>query len=487
MSSSQDSSTKNIGNKQLNLGRLIAIIVGSTIGSGIFSLSGDFAAKGASQGAVLIAWAICGVGMISLSLSFQELALRKPELTGGIYTYAEKGFGGYVGFNSAWGYWVSALLCNVSYATLLFAAIGYFFPVFGEGNNLISIVCASAFIWFINYLCLRGTKEAATVNIVVTFSKILPIFIFILAVIFVRAFDFGIFKQNFWGDGSMPVIEQIKATMVTTVWSFIGIEGAVAISGRAKKSSDIGKATVGGFLGIFIIYVLISVLSMGIMPRAELAELGNPSLAFIFEKAVGTWGAVLINLGVIISLVGATLGWTIIASEMPYVLGVNGMFDKVFAKENKKNAPANALFLTNGVIEMFLIITFFNASTYQIFYALSTSMILVPYLLSALYLLKICITGEAFEKSKSKNHAGVTIVALIATIYAVWLIYAGGMDYLLITSVLYAPGTIVYYRNRKKRNQITFENNYEKVICGILVILAVISLVLIGKGTIKPF
>ena len=122
---------------------------------------GDMAANGAYSGAVLIGWGIAGIGMLALSLCFFGLNKVRPDLTNGVYSYAKEGFGEYVGFNSAWGYWISALLCNVSYTTLLFGSIGFFFPVFGEGNNLLSVICASAVIWFFCYLVLRGVKEAA--------------------------------------------------------------------------------------------------------------------------------------------------------------------------------------------------------------------------------------------------------------------------------------------------------------------------------------
>ena len=125
---------------QLGFGGLTAMIIGSTIGAGIFTIAGDMASNGAHTGSVLIGWGICGIGMYALMMSFFGLNKVKPELTNGIYSYAKEGFGEFVGFNSAWGYWMSALICNVSYITLLFGSLGYFFPIFEDGNNSISKV-----------------------------------------------------------------------------------------------------------------------------------------------------------------------------------------------------------------------------------------------------------------------------------------------------------------------------------------------------------
>src|SRR5690606_39527229 len=131
----------------------------------IFSLPQNMAAS-AGAGAVLIGWAITAVGMLTLAFVFQTLANRKPELDTGVYAYAKAGFGDYMGFSSAWGYWISAWIGNVSYMVLLFSTLGLFFPVFGEGNSLAAIVCASLLLWGIHFLVLNGIREAAFLNLI---------------------------------------------------------------------------------------------------------------------------------------------------------------------------------------------------------------------------------------------------------------------------------------------------------------------------------
>lgn len=218
--------------KKLGFGGLTAMIIGSTIGAGIFTTAGDMAANGAHTASVLIGWGICGIGMYSLMMAFFGLNKIRPDLTNGIYSYAKEGFGEFVGFNSAWGYWMSALISNVSYITLLFGALGYFFPIFGEGNNLISIVCGSVAVWLIVALVLTGVEQATIINAIVTICKLIPILIFIVAVPLLGAFDFKIFMTNFWGNGTMPLWKQVMATTSSTVWAFIGVEGAVVLSDR---------------------------------------------------------------------------------------------------------------------------------------------------------------------------------------------------------------------------------------------------------------
>ncbi|QSX04761.1 amino acid permease [Sedimentibacter sp. zth1] len=478
---------KTTNSKGLNYIQLTAVAIGATIGGGVFSIAGDMASKGANTGAVLIGWLICGIGMQALILCFFNLNRIRPELTGGIYSYAKEGWGDYVGFNSAWGYWLSTLLAIVSYATLLFASIGYFISIFGKGNNLISIVCASILIWIVNYFVLKGVKKATSINVVITISKIVPILVFIVTLIFLKAFDWNIFIKDFWGEsGNMSFLNQLRATSQTTVWSFVGIEGAVVISGRAKYSSDVGKATITAFLGVLTIYILVAVLSMGVLDRSQLAGLSNPPMAGVLKSVVGSWGAALVNIGVIISLLGATLGYTIIATECPYEASKKGAFPKIFTKENKNGAPVFSIFLTNSIVQIFLIITYFSSSTYQVFYSISTSMILIPYLLSAMYYFKISLNRNKLKKDYGTTFSS-KIIGLIGTIYGIWLIYASGLIGLGVTALFYLPGTLVYIKGKKDHNEIYFSNNRDIAILIVLVALAFISLYLLLTGRIALF
>src|SRR5690606_8025758 len=171
--------------QKLKLGALIALVVGSMVGGGIFSLPQNIAAS-ASAGATLVRWLITGVGMLTLAFVFQTLANRKPELDGGVYAYAKAGFGDYMGFSSAWGYLMSAWIGNVCYMVLLYSYLCSSFPVFGVGNTLPAVIRASLLLWLLHFLVLRGIKEAAFNNTDTTIAKmvLLALCIMIAAIAF---------------------------------------------------------------------------------------------------------------------------------------------------------------------------------------------------------------------------------------------------------------------------------------------------------------
>ncbi|MTZ15279.1 arginine-ornithine antiporter [Pseudomonas sp. JL972] len=454
--------------QKLRLSALVALVVGSMIGGGIFSLPQNMAAS-AGAGAVLIGWAITGVGMLTLALVFQTLANRKPELDTGVYAYAKAGFGDYMGFSSAWGYWISAWIGNVSYMVLLFSTLGLFFPAFGEGNTGLAIACASVLLWAIHFLVLRGIREAAFLNLITTIAKVVPLVLFI--VLAALAFRFDIFVADFWGKGNLElgsVMNQVRGMMLVTVWVFIGIEGANIYSARAQDRRDIGKATVIGFYGVLLLLVLVNVLSMGIMSQPELAALKNPSMAGVLEHVVGRWGALLVSVGLIVSLLGGLLAWTLLCAEILFAGAQDHTMPAFLRKENARQVPSNALWLSNGLIQLMLVITLFNDATYLKLLYLATSMILVPYFWSAAYAVLVSWRGESYENEPGERRKDL-LIALVALLYAAWLLYAGGVQYLLLSALLYAPGALLFARARRECGQPVFTLLEKLIFAGVLI------------------
>lgn len=467
----------------LDLFRLTMMVITATICAGIFSLAGDMAAGGANTGAVIISWAICFIGVFALMEAFQGLSQARPELTGGIYAYAAAGFGDYVGFNSAWGYWISACLSNVSFLIMLFGSLGYFFPVFGKGNNVVSLVCASVLLWLFTLLVARGVKEAAGINVIVTLAKLVPLGLFVLAIVLLGKFNPSTFMHNFWGEAGGPDLgTQIVSTMIALVWVFTGIEGSVVISGRAKYVKDVGRATAIGFISVFVLYFIISMLSMGILPREEMAKLATPSMAGILAAAIGPVGAAIVNLGVILSLTGALLGYVIIASETPYEAAVQGVFPKSFAKTNSHDAPITTILVSSAIMQVFLLIAIYANSTYQFFYTCAVNTILIPYVCSAAYYMVIGWKKEHLDGKYAPSVGKARFFGTLSFIYTLFLVWTCGLQGVMITTILFAPAILVYWFGEKGRGKKPFPLKRDKVIAVVVIVVAIISLYLHFSG-----
>lgn len=469
--------------ENLGLGALVAVVIGSMIGSGAFNLPQNLAA-GAGPLAIIIGWTISGLGILALAFVYQGLAIRQPTLNSGPYAYAKAGFGPFVGFNSAWGYWISAWIGNVSYAVVMFSALSYFFPMFGEGNTWQAIVGASVVLWAIHALVLSGIKQAAFVNSITTVAKVAPILLFIGIV--VVAFRLDVFTLDFSGLATPElgsVLDQVRSTMLVTLWVFIGIEGASIVSGRALRRKDIGRATLGGFITTLSIYALVSLLSLGVMSRSELAGLKNPSMAGVLEAVVGPWGAILINVALVVSVLGAFIAWTVLAAEVPYVASRDGTMPKVFGRENRNGAPVVSLWVTNGLVQAFLIVTLLANSTYLALLYIAATAILVPYIFSGAYAVKLALSGEAYGQDEKRWRD--LLVGAVATLYGAWLVYAAGPTYLLMAAMLYAPGMLVYVWARRERAEKMF-TPVELILAAGLITTGLLAAWLITTGTISP-
>ncbi|RRY71335.1 amino acid permease [Klebsiella pneumoniae] len=450
--------------KKLGLSALTALVLSSMLGAGVFSLPQNMAAV-ASPSALLIGWAITGVGILFLAFAMLLLTRIRPDLDGGIFTYAREGFGELIGFCSAWGYWLCAVIANVSYLVIVFSALSFFtdtpeLRLFGDGNTWQSIVGASGLLWGVHFLVLRGVQTAAGINLVATLAKLLPLGAFVaLAAL---AFQLDTFRLDFSGLAlGVPVWEQVKNTMLITLWVFIGVEGAVVVSARARHKRDVGRATLLAVLSALAVYLLVTLLSLGVVPRSELAEMRNPSMAGLMVRLMGSWGEIVIAAGLIVSVCGAYLSWTIMAAEVPFLAATHKAFPRLFARQNSNNAPSAALWLTNISVQVSLVLIWLTGSDYGTLLTIASEMILVPYLLVGAFLLKIAT--RPLHKA----------VAIGACIYGIWLLYASGPVHLLLSVVLYAPGLLVFLYARRTHQHDRSLKRREVALIGLLLVAAV--------------
>lgn len=430
--------------QKLSLRALMALVIGSMIGSGIFALPAAFGRVTGGLGA-MIAWVIAGCGMLMLAFVFQNLAQRRPDLDAGIFAYARAGFGSYVGFVAAAGYWIGACFADTACLILIKATLGMFLPIFGDGTTPAAILGASLLVWGVHVLVLRGVKNAATLNAIATYAKIIPIGLFIVVII--AAFRTDIFAANFWG-GELPsfaaVAGQVRSTMLVTVFVFVGIEGASVYSRYAQRRKDVGVATVIGFLTVLCLLVLVTLGSYGVMLQPGLAALPAPSMAGVMAHVVGPWGGVFVSVGLLISVLGNYLSWSLLAAEVVHAAGKDGVMPSFLAKENAAGAPAAALWLSNLVIQAFLLISWFAEEGFAMALKMTGAMTLVPYLLVGAYAVRLGWTGETYGDEPSASRRGDLVCGVLATAYACLMLAAGGLKFLLLSALLYLPVTALF-------------------------------------------
>lgn len=448
---------------------LTALVVGNMIGSGIFMLPRSLS-EAASPAGVIAAWLFTGLGVLLIALVFGNLGIRKPDITGGPQIYAKELFksGSWAstlsGFMASWGYWIGNLAGIVAVITTFASYLSAFFPILTSetswftiggftikvGNGLTFIIC-TLLLWGIHLIIFHGMERAGKLNFAATAAKVLGFFLFIIVGLFAfektNILPLAAVRVNEAGQ-TIGMVSQINQAALNTLWAFIGIESAVVFAGRAKKQSDIKWATILGLLIALVIYLGISILTMGMLKQQTLIHSDKPLIDAI-EIVLGPVGGKLLAAVGLISLFGSAIGWVMLSAEVPYQAAKQGLFPKAFHKENKQGLPAFSLWMTNGLAQLFIFSTVSNSisEAFDFVILIATLAYLVPYFISAIYSLKLVITGETYAGSRSRWVDGM--IAGLATIYSIWMIIAGTADLkTFIYGVILLASGILFYRPR---------------------------------------
>lgn len=482
--SKDGSSTQKIG-----LIALIAIVVSSMIGSGVDSLPQNMAEKSA-VGPIVIAWLVCGFGMFFMAKVFIVLSNIRPDLQSGIYMYAREGFGPLVAFVVAWGYWLMTIFSNVAFSIMIMDTLNYFLPGdFEGGNNLASIIGASILIWGFHVLVLSGTSLAGRLNLVGTIAKLIPLVIFVGTVTYFL--NTSAITHDVWGHAPTgankplgSILSQVAAPLFVALWAFIGIESAVALSGRAKNSKDVGRATLIGFVVSLLICILVSVLPFGSFSQHTLSEMANPSTAGVMQSLTGLWGEWLINVGVLVSILSSWLAWTMICAEIPMVAAQNGTFPKAFSKKNTKGAASTSLWVSSAMMQAAVVVVYFATNAWLALLAISAIMVLPAYLTSAAYLVKVCITGE-YARFASNGRTLAIASGMIGVSFCLFMVYASAIEYVAMTPILISLGIPLYIWAKKQDTSAAGVFSFQEysALAGLLALDALVVF-LIFKGVI---
>ncbi|MEE8882698.1 MAG: basic amino acid/polyamine antiporter [Lactococcus cremoris] len=479
--------------KGISLFALLAIIISGAIGGGVFNLANDLA-RGSTPGGVVISWLFIGFGILMLVLSFNRLITIKPDLSG-VSDYARAGFGDFVGFLSGWGYWISAWTGTIGFAVLMMTSADYFFPSkFANSNGsltILSVIIVSIISWILMLLVDRGVETAAAVNTIVMIAKLIPLVVFSITGIIL--FKANVFTQHFWqtfttnfaADGSVKdfvwhamtasgLLSQIKGSLMVMVWVFVGIEGAAMMGNRAKKKSDTAKATVIGLAVLLVIYVLLSLLPYGYMDQASLANVKAPGLVYILNEMVGGWGGSLMAVGLMISLLGAWLSWTMLPVEATQQLAEQKLLPSWFGKLNKYHAPSNSLLITQLMIQIFIIITYFVANAYNVFIYMATAVIMICYALVGAYLFKI-----GLKEASVKN----ILIGFFTFAFQALALYLSGWQYVWLAMILYTIGFLLFIGAKKESHQsISVKEWLGMLVVTVLGVLAIVVLICGAKA-----
>ncbi|WP_035323045.1 amino acid permease [Peribacillus kribbensis] len=459
-------------NKQWGLWILTTFVIGNMVGSGVFMLPANLSLVSSPLGTIF-AWGVTGIGVLMIALVFGNLSTRKPELKTGPQSYAMNLFksekaGKTAGYSMAWGYWAANWAATASVIISFAGYLSTFFPVLEskkvlmtigsfdlEAGKLLTLIVCSVLLWGIQFIVSRNFNSSGKLNFAATAAKVIGFALFVILTLAV--FDASsVFSGTSFSDEKGHAVGlggQVNSAAISTLWAFVGIEAAVMLSNRAKSQKDVKKATLLGLLVAVLIYVGITTLTMGVLPLDKLQASQKP-LVDALDMAIGSSAASIVALLALVSLFGAAVGWIVVSSEVPYQAAKQGIFPAFFGKTNKKGAPIGSLLVTNILTQIFLFATISAtiSKAYNFAIVVATLAYLIPYLVSAIYALKLVITAETYTSAAERVRDG--IITILALVYSLWVIKTGTADLktFFLGIGLFAVGLVIYPILMKPKN-----------------------------------
>lgn len=376
------------------------------IGSGIFLLPATLAAYG---GISILGWVFSAIGALLLAKVFGDLSKRMSK-SGGPYTYTRAGFGEFAGFLVAWGYWISICATNAAIAIAMLGYLAVFFPILGESDWLSTALGLST-IWLLTWVNTRGVRTSGMLQIVTTILKVIPLVL--ISTIGLCYIDWANFLP--FNISGKPTYQVIIETMTLTFFAFQGLESATIPSEEVQDGRrTIAKSTMRGTYIAMAIYVLGSMVLMGLIPPETLQHSAAP----FADAATLMWGGnarYWVALGAVVSTFGALNGWLLMQGQIPMSAARDKLFPKAFGRVNKYGSPALGIAISSVFVSIILILNYSKGlvEAFEFIILLSTLTVLVPYLFSA-------ATHMLLFYEKGKNWFWLTgFLAFVFSIFAV--------------------------------------------------------------------
>jgi len=425
-----------MNNKPQKIGLLTAtsLVVGNMIGVGIFVLPAVLSNYGSIS---LLGWVFTAAGALILAKIFSNFSKIIISKSGGPYVYSKAGFGDFIGFLVAWGYWIACWVSNGAIAIAVIGAASFFVPELAT-NSLMSVSLGLGLIWIFTWINSRGIKESGKIQLITTVIKILPLlFIIVFGLFFFKLENFPAF--NLTGESNFTTLSTV-ATL--TLYAFLGIECATIPAGDIENpKKTIPRATMLGAIITTALYILGTIVLFGILPLDVLQNSPAP-FAEAAKVMGGDYGGYFVAVGVIISGIGVLNGWILITGQISMATAKDNLFPDFFKKKNKKGAPVNG-FVIGGVLSSIVMLMNYSeglVDQFEFIVQLTVIATLLPYLFTAASYALIVIEKKLHAKSWIKT----VVLSALGFTYSLWAIYGSGPDTVFYGFLLLLIGIPVY-------------------------------------------
>jgi len=413
----------------------VALVVGNSIGSGVFLLPASLAPYGLNS---VVAWGFTASGAILLAVVFARLSRAYPA-AGGPYAYVHLAFGPLTAFIVAWGYWISIWVGNAAIATGAVSYLSPLLPWIADAPGA-SAAVTLIFLWLLTFVNWYGIRVSGWVQSVTTVLKLLPLLaVALLGLRVLRGSDVS-------AATAVPIsVSGVTAAATLTLWAMLGLESATIPADKvANPGRTIPVATLLGTVITALVCAFACTTVLLLVPPATLAE-SNAPFVDLAAQFWGTGAGKLVAVFASISAFGALNGWILLQGELPSAMAKRGEFPSIFARESSRRTPGFALCF-GSVLVTLLILANYQKSMVKIFtfmILLSTTACLVLYAVCSLALLRLQWKGQL--RGARPGTLPLAIVGILATAYSLWAIVGAGAQAVLWGAGLLVLGLPLYF------------------------------------------
>ncbi len=323
----------------------ILVLIGITIGSGIFRVPAKVAGLVGSPGMVLVAWVFGGVLALLGALTLAEPAAMFPR-SGGVFTYIEEGLGPMPAFLFGWSQLSVIRVAALGAISTIFAEyFSHFVPLTAPQIHYV----AAALIFGVGVLNYVGVKKASAVTSVATAVKYGALLALVVLAFTAGSGSSGNFHP-LWTGGLG--ISALATAMVSVMWAYDGWADLSYMAGEIKDPArNLPRALIFGTLGIIAIYLLVNLAYMYLVPLPDLA--GSPLIAATAVERIpmlGTAGAGIVSAVVMISTFSSVNGTMMASPRIFFGMADRGLFFPIIARVSPRfQSPSTAIFLCTGL------------------------------------------------------------------------------------------------------------------------------------------
>jgi len=411
-----------------------SLVIGNMIGAGIFLLPSQLASFGSIS---ILGWIFTASGALILAKIFSNMSKIFINKSGGPYAYSKAGFGDFIGFLVAWGYWISIWVSNAALCIAIIAALSVFFPAL-ETTPILAVTISLSIIWLLTWINNRGVESSGKVQLITTILKLLPlVFVILVGVFFFDIDNFPAF--NLTGDSNWVALSLAAAF---TLYAFLGIESASIPAGNIDNpEKTIPKATMIGTIITTFVYIFGTVVLFGILPTDVLK--GSPAPFAEAGKIIGgDYAGYFVAAGAAISAIGCLNGWILMSGQLPMAAAKDNMFPQIFKRENKNGVPYLGVFIGSALTSALLLMNLTDGLIEQFTFIVNLTVLtaLVPYLFVAAAYIIVLI-----DKKRHFNNAIKTFaLGSFGFAYSVWAIFGTGSDTVFYGFLLLLAGIPFY-------------------------------------------